>query len=300
MATVLEEINGIGKKTVQSLEDNGINSIEDLANSSIEEITECGISNSRAKDFKYKAKQNTVTLQTGIEVEEEYNNKNRIQSNIDELDKHIEGGFEESSVVSIWGDSDTGKSQLAQKMLVEGYEQTGKPSILIETEKDRFRPDRIKALSSKEDTLENIIRVKAYDIDKQYSSYGKLMEEFNEASVVVIDSLTAQIRLSPNFQGRQDLPERSNVVKEHLGKIEDLSEYLECPVLFTNQASVNPDSYGANMVQYGGKLIQYVALFHIQMKQAQGELFEANIQQHPATGNNSLLIDIGEDDITGV
>lgn len=300
MATVLEEINGIGKKTVQSLEDNGINSIEDLANSSIEEIIECGISNSRAKDFKFKAKQNTVTWQTGIEVEEEYNNKNRIKSNIEELDEYTEGGFEESSVVSIWGDSNTGKSQLAQKMLVEGYEQTGKPSILLETEKDRFRPKRIKALASKEDTLENIIRVKAYDIDQQYSAYGKIMEEFDEISVVVIDSLTAQIRLSPNFQGRQDLPERSNVVKEHLSKIEDISEYLECPVLFTNQASVNPDSYGPNLVQYGGKLIRYVALFHIQMKQAQGELFEADIQQHPATGNNSLLIDIGEEDITGV
>lgn len=300
MATELSEINGIGSKTIESLNNNGISSIEDLANASIEEITECGISNSRAKDFKFKAKQNTVTLQTGIEVEEEYENKNRIKSNIDELDEYTEGGFEESSVVSIWGDSDTGKSQLAQKMLVEGYEQTGKPSILIETEKDRFRPDRIKKLANDEETLENIIRVKAYDIDQQYSAYGKIMEEFDEVSVVVIDSLTAQIRLSPDFQGRQDLPERSNIVKEHLSKIEDISEYLECPVLFTNQASVNPDSYGANMVQYGGKLIQYVALFHIQMKQAQGELFEADIRQHPATGNNSLLIDIGEDDITGV
>jgi DNA repair protein RAD51/DNA repair protein RadA len=296
----LTDIDGIGPSTEESLNEVDINSIDDLANASIEDISSAGMSNSRAKDVKFKAKQNTVTLQTGTEVEEEYKNKNRIQSNIDELDEYIEGGFEESSVVSIWGDSDTGKSQLAQKMLIEGYEQTGKPAILIETEKDRFRPERIKKLSNKEDTLDNIIRVKAYDIDKQYSAYGKIMDEFNEASVVVIDSLTAQIRLSPDFQGRQDLPERSNTVKEHLSKIEDVSEYLECPVLFTNQASVNPDSYGANMVQYGGKLIQYVALYHLQMKQAQGELFEVNIQQHPATGNNSLLIDIGEESIQGV
>ena len=296
----IDDINGIGPATVESLNNSGINSIEELANSSVEDIANAGMSTSRAKDIKFKAKQNTVTWQTGVEVQEEYDNKNRIKSNIEKLDEYMEGGFEESSVVSIWGDSDTGKSQLAQKMLVEGYEQTGKPAILIETEKDRFRPERIKALASKEDTLENIIRVKAYDIEQQYSSYGKIMNEFEEVSVVVIDSLTAQIRLSPDFQGRQDLPERSNVVKEHLSKIEDISEYLECPVLFTNQASVNPDSYGANIVQYGGKLIQYVALYHLQMKQAQGELFEVNIQQHPSTGNNSLLIDIGENSITGV
>ena len=296
----LTELEGIGPATVDSLNEVGISSTQELANASVEDIASAGMSTSRAKDVKFRAKQNTVTYQTGIEVEEEYKNKNRIRSNIEELDDHIEGGFEESSVVSIWGDSDTGKSQLAQKMLIEGYEQTGKPAILIETEKDRFRPERIKKLSNEEDTLANIIRVKAYDIDQQYSAYGKIMNDFDEASVVVIDSLTAQIRLSPDFKGRQDLPERSNTVKEHLSKIEDLSEYLECPVLFTNQASVNPDSYGPNLVQYGGKLIRYVALFHIQMKQAQGELFEAKIQQHPATGNNSLLIDIGEEDITGV
>lgn len=296
----LDDINGIGKKTKETFQDNGIEDVEELANSSIEDIASCGVSNSRAKDIKFKAKQNTVTIQTGVEVQEEYDDKNKIKSNIEKLDDLIEGGFEENSVVSIWGDSATGKSQLAQKMLVEGYEQTGKPSILIETEKDRFRPERIKKLSNKEDTLNNIIRVKAYDLDKQYSSYGKIMDEFGEAAVVVIDSLTARIRLSPNFNGRQDLPERSNEMKRHLNQIENIAQRLKCPVLFTNQASVNPDSYGKDLVQYGGKLIQYTAQFHIQMAEAQGELFEANIQQHPSSGDNSVVIDIGEESIQGV
>jgi DNA repair protein RAD51/DNA repair protein RadA len=296
----IKDIDGIGPSTEDSLNDVGIKTIDDLANASIEEISNAGMSSSRAKDVKFKAKQSTVTMQTGVEVEEEYNNKNKIKSNIDKLDDLIEGGFEENSVVSIWGDSATGKSQLAQKMLIEGYEQTGKPAILIETEKDRFRPERIKKLATKEDTLDNIIRVKAYDIEKQYSAYGKIMEEFDEASVVVIDSLTARIRLSPDFSGRQDLPQRSNEMKKHLNQIEEMADRLKCPVLFTNQASVNPDSYGKNLVQYGGKLIQYTAQFHIQMSKAQGELFEANVQQHPSTGDNSVVIDIGKESIRGV
>jgi DNA repair protein RAD51/DNA repair protein RadA len=300
MAKDLGGIDGIGPKTEESLNDNGINTIKDLASASIEEISNCGMSSSRAKDIKYKAKQNTVTYQNGVEVQEEYNNKNKIKSNIENLDEAIEGGFEEQSVVSIWGDTATGKSQLAQKLLVEGYEQTGKPSILIETEKDRFRPDRIRKLANKEDTLENIIRVKAYDTDTQYSSYDKMMEEFEEVSVVVIDSLTARIRLSTDLKGRQDLPKRSNIIKRHLNKIEEMSEYLDCPVVFTNQASVNPDSYGKNLVQYGGKLIQYTAQFHIQMSKAKGELFEAEVQAHPSTGDTSILIDISEEDVKGV
>ena len=300
MATELGDISGVGNKTVESLNSNGINTIEDLANSSIEEITECGISNSRAKDFKYEAKQNTVTIQTGIEVQEEYDNKNKIKSNIDTLDEALEGGFEENAVISMWGESGTGKSQLAQKLLVEGYEQTGKPAIIIETERDRFRPKRIEKLASQEDTVENIHRVKAYSIDQQYSSYSKIIDYFDEASVVVVDSLTARIRLSSDFDGRGTLSQRSNELGKHLVKLEEVAERLECPVIFTNQAYKNPDSYGKNVLQYGGAKIKHTAQFFIGMSRAKGELFEAEVQQHPSSGNSSVLIDIGENDITGV
>jgi RecA/RadA recombinase len=296
----LEDISGVGSKTVESFNNNGIHTIDDLANSSIEEISQCGMSNSRAKDIKYKAKQNTITIQTGIEVQEEYDNKNKVSSNIDELDNALEGGFEEGAVISIWGESGTGKSQLAQKMLVEGYEQTDKPAVLVETEKDRFRPERIEALASDEETIENIHRVKAYSIDQQYSSYGKIIETFDEASVVVVDSLTARIRLSSEFQGRGSLSERSDELGAHLIKLEEVAERLQCPVIFTNQAYKNPDSYGKNVLQYGGAKIKHSSLFFIGMSQAKGELFEAEVQQHPSTGNTSVLIDIGEEDVTGV
>ena len=300
MATKLSEIKGIGSKTLESLKDNGINSIDKLANSSIEDITQCGISNSRAKEFKFKAKQNTVSIQTGSEVQEEYDNKNKIKSNIPKLDKPLEGGFEENAVISIWGESGTGKSQIAQKLLVEGYEQTGKPAILIETEKDRFRPKRIEKLASKEDTIDNIHRVKAYSIDQQYSAYSKIIDAFDEVSIVVVDSLTARIRLSADFQGREKLQSRSKKLGSHLIKLEEIGERLSCPVIFTNQAYKNPDSYGKNVLQYGGAKIKHTSLFALKMSKAQGELFEIEVQHHPSSGDSNLLIDIGRDDITGV
>jgi len=296
----LEDISGVGSKTVESLNNNGISSIDDLANASIEDISNAGMSTSRAKDIKYKAKQNTITIQTGVEVQEEYDNKNKIKSNVEELDEALEGGFEEGSVISIWGESGTGKSQLAQKLLVEGYEQTGKPSIIVETEVDRFRPKRIDALASKDDTVENIHRVKAYSIDQQYSSYGKVMDTFDEAAVIVVDSLTARIRLSSDFDGRGTLSERSNELGRHLLKLEEMADRLSCPVLFTNQAYKNPDSYGKNVLQYGGAKIKHTSQAHIMMSEAKGELFEAEVQNHPSTGNTSTLIDIGENSITGV
>lgn len=296
----INDLKGIGPSTEESLNDQGITSIDDLANASIEEISNAGMSTSRAKDVKYRAKQNTITIQTGEEVQDEYDSYSKIESNIEDLDEALEGGFEEEAVISIWGESGTGKSQLAQKALVEGYEQTGKPAIVIETEKNRFRPQRIKNLSTQDDTINNIHRVKAYSVDQQYGSYGKVIESFDEASVIVVDSLTAKIRLNSDFQGRGSLSERSTELGEHLNKLEEMGERLSCPVLFTNQAYKNPDSYGKNVLQYGGAKIKHTAQFYIQMSKAKGELFEAEVQHHPSTGNTTTLIDIGEDSITGV
>ena len=236
----LDDINGVGPTTKESLKDVGINTIDDLASSSIEDITEAGISENRANDFKYKAKQNTIEI------------------------------------------------------------QTGKPSILIETERDRFRPKRAESIASDEETVNNIHRVKAYTLDKQYSSYDKVMETFNEASVVVVDSLTARIRLSSTFDGRGTLSERSAELGKHLIKLEEMAERLSCPVLFTNQIYKNPDSYGKNVIEYGGSKIQHTSSFRLRMSKAKGDMFEAEVQKHPSTGDTSVIIDIGDDDITGV
>ena len=64
----LDDIDGVGPTTKESLKDVGISTIDDLASSSVEDITEAGISENRANDFKYKAKQNTIEIQTGNEV----------------------------------------------------------------------------------------------------------------------------------------------------------------------------------------------------------------------------------------
>ena len=300
MVEDISNISGVGPATLEKLEEGNITSLDDIANASVEELTSIGMSNNKAKKIIHEAKKSTVQIQTGLEVEEEFENKNKISSGIDTLDEAMEGGFTEQALISVWGESGTGKSQLCMKALVEGVEQTGKEAIYVETERDRFRPQRIKSLSTKDDTLEKINRVKAYSIDQQYNSYDKIMEAFSESSIVVVDSLTARIRLSSDFQGRGSLSERSTELGDHLVKLEEVGERLNCPVLFTNQAYKNPDSYGKNVLQYGGAKIRHTSQFFIFMDTAQGEMYSATVQNHPATGNTEAVIDIKEDDVVGV
>lgn len=300
MAQEIGDIDGVGSTTEDKIKEAGIDSIDDLAQADPEDISGSGISKSRAVDFINAAKQSAVIIQSGTEVEKEYEEYTTVSTGIPSLDDAIEGGWEEEAVISLWGESGSGKTQLAMKALVEGVKQTGKPGIYIETEKNRFRPQRIRDLSDGDDEiLSKIHRVKAYGIDMQYNSYSKVIESFDEAGIVVVDSLTARIRLSDDFSDRSSFSQRSSLLGKHLEKVEEIGESLRCPVLFTNQAYKNPDSYGKNVIQYGGSLIRHTAQFFINMESV-GDVHKANVQNHPSTGNTEVVIDIQTNDIEDV
>lgn len=306
MATDIGDIDGIGPSTIEKLEDNEIKSIDDLANADVEDITTSGISNTKAKEFIHEANKSTVTIQSTGDVEQEYKNKKTITTGIKELDNTIEGGWQEEAVVSIYGDSSTGKTQLCMQALVEGVRQTGEDAIYIETEKDRYRPERIQNLMEAYENMDydrdkdKIHRVKAYDLDRQFNAYSAVIDQFNKASMVVVDSLVAQFRLSDKFGDRSTLGKRGQLMGKHLKKIQEMATYLECPALFTNQIYEVPDSnpYGGDQKrQYGGKKVQYVAQFSIMMEESHGDLFSCNVEAHPSQGDAEVIISINKDGI---
>lgn len=310
MEKEVSEIDGIGPSTEESLEEVGITSVEELAESSIEKITESGMSASRAKKIRKRASEKTIIIQSTSDVEEEYENKKTISTGIDALDEVIEGGWQEEAVISIYGDSSTGKTQLCMLSLVEAVRQTNEDAIYIETEKDRYRPQRIESICNGyedidyETAKDKIHRVKAHGLDKQRSAYDAVANEFEEVSIVVVDSLVAQIRLSDQFQDRSDYGKRSNLVGNHLKAIEDMSKSLRCPALFTNQIYEVPDSGGpyqkTEVRQYGGLKIQYVAQYSVFMEEGHADSYLCNVEAHPSTGDSKVNIIIKEHGIEEV
>jgi len=297
----LQDIDGIGPSTKDSLEEQDINNIEELANADIEAIVNAGMSSSRAKKIKHRAKQNTITIQTGNEVEEEYSNRKTISTGLESLNEYTEGGLSDSEIVASYGPHSSGKTQLAFQLAVSAVKEDGGPVIYIETERERFQPSRIKEISNDEDDILNhIYRIKAYDLDTQYNSYQKIADTFDEVSLVIIDSLTSRFRLTNKFDSRSDLSERSNELGKHILKIEDMVDYLNCPCFVTCQIYDSPTQYESGDIMWGGSVLKHSIIYRLYMKQSTGDTHEITVESHPSTGDNSFHINITDDGISEV
>lgn len=289
-------MSGVGPATKSKLNSVGVNSIEDLTDWDSENLSdEAGVSSRKASDLIETAKQNAVIIQSGQEVVDEHEKKETYTTGMDDLDDLLGGGIREGHIVGISGEPSAGKTQMCFQMLCAAVEATGKPAVYIETERERYEPERIQSIANDPDIQDKIYRVKAYDLDTQYSSYGKIEEMFDEISLVVVDSFTSRFRLSDKFEGRGSLSERSNEFSRHLTSLEKTAEALQCPILLTLQVYGNPSQYGGANTTYGGALLQHTVGFNIHMKNAQGSLSKAQLRGHPGEGDGEVHINITDD-----
>lgn len=297
MATDLTELRGVGPSTIERLESAGVETLTELAQANQEDLEEAGVGEKKAGRIIDAAKKNSVIVQSGTDVQKEYDSKDTIPTGMSVLDESIGGGWEEGFLVALAGESGTGKTQMAFKAMVSAVEETGKPAVYIETERGRYRTERLRQLASEDDTQEKIYRVKAYDLDQQENAYGAVKDQFEDLSMVVIDSFTARFRLSSDFEGRGQLSQRSTVMGRHLTKLEEVAEKLQVPILITAQVYSNPGGYGASEYVYGGSLFQHTVSFFIYMSQGQGDLVTAEIRNHPGQEDKELAVQIMDEDL---
>lgn len=297
MATQLKDLDGVGPKTVEALEDNGIESLDELATCDIEKITNAGMSASRAKELQHKASKSTIIISSASEVKEENKDKRTISSGLSKLNKYTEGGLSDGEIVAAYGSDGSGKTQLAFQLAVSAVKNDGGPVIWIETERSRFQPKRIEQIAGGDDVLDDIYRIKAYDLDSQYNAYSKVKESFDEVSMLIVDSLTARFRLTDKFDGRSNLSARSTELGKHINSLEDTVDKLHCPCLVTAQIYDAPTQYSSGDLMWGGSLLKHSVIYKLYMKDGQGETHEIKVEQHPSTGDNTFNININENGI---
>ncbi|UBF23087.1 DNA repair and recombination protein RadA [Haloarcula virus HCTV-16] len=295
----LTDLKGVGQVTYNDkLKPAGFETIEDVARASVDELMdEAGLSEGKADKVFTRANREAVVLQSGVDVQDEYDKKEYVSTGMDKLDDLLGGGWEEEFLVTLSGESGSGKTQVAFHSMVRAVEQVDAPAVYIETEPNRYRPDRLRSLAETDDTQQDIYRIKAYDLDKQKLAYDKVREHFDEVSLVVVDSFTARFRLSEQFEGRGSLSQRSTEMSDHLRRLERLSEDLGAPILLTAQVYGNPSGFGAGDAVYGGSLMQHTVSCFVNMKSSSGNLKEAQLRGHPGQADEEVYINIGQNQL---
>lgn len=306
--TELREIDGIGNTNEEKLLGAGIKSITQLARQSPDDLQAIGIGEKRSKAICQQAQKLGVNVSTLGEVAEEQDNLDYISTGIAQLNDAMGGGLEPGFITGVSGEHKAGKTQLIFHLLVSAVEQTGKPAIYIETEPNRFQSQRIREIAAyNEDVYDKIYRIRAYSEDEdvdalklQRNSYKAVKDEFNEVSLVAVDSFVANFRLSGRYEGRQDLKERGNEIARHLRSIQSIATSKDCPVLMTLQVMGNPEQYASKIKTWGGSLMHHTITCFIHMKQSKGELREIQLRGHPGKPDKEITVKITSDGIEAV
>lgn len=296
----LNSIRGIGAKTAQSLKAAGIESGEDLAAADPDAVQEAGLSETQAEKLIQRAGEKTITIQSTSDRQAEYDSRDVISTGIDALDEMLGGGFEEEVIAAAYGRSGSGKTQLGLYALVTAVQQTGDPAVYIETERDRFRPSRLRDFCDDEEVLDKIHVIRAYDLEDQYNAYGKVAEAFDTLSLLVVDSFTARFRLTAEFEGRENLGARAKHFRKHLNRLEELGKEMSCPIYLSCQVSSNPDQYGRPETIYGSTVFVHMATYFLYLSPDAGDLRSIALENHPARADHEIQINITGDGIVGI
>jgi RecA/RadA recombinase len=290
----LTDIKGLGAATEQTLQNNGVETLEDLAQA---EPSELPISDKKARKFKNRAGQMTVIIDSGEEVAEEYESHGYVSTGVDLLDEALGGGWEESNLAALYGPSGNGKTQLVFTSMLEASKK-GRV-VYVETERKNYRPERLRQLSDGEANQSRIDRVKAFhSLDEQYNAYGAIVEQYDpdELQLVVVDSFTSQLRSTEEFNGRSNLGERANAIKSHLKEISRLLDEMNIPVIITGQVYESPEAYKKPKM-WGSSQLEHEIGYFVRMDNAEGNLKQATVENHPAKPKKSVLLNIAKEGI---
>lgn len=292
----LTQIPGVGNATQEKLKRDGYEELADFKGEDPGEIADglAGVSSSAIENVVKRANEKAITIQSGDEVKQSWQDKTKISTGMPELDRALGGGYEEGMVVGIGGEASSGKTQLAFQSLVAAVEETGQKAVYLETERGRYRGDRIEEISNT-GIQSKIYKVSGYGLSEQERAYSVIDKNFSELSMLVVDSFTARFRLGDDFQDRSDLNERGNTMGRHLEKLESLAQRFQIPVLLTCQIYEDPSGYGNTQKIWGGSKMHHILNYVLKLKNKGGALRELELTNHPNSADQEWQAQINGD-----
>lgn len=183
------------------------------------------------------------------------------------------GGISAGKLVEVYGEYGSGKTQIAKTLAAEASQ---KGTVVYIDAEYTFSSDRMEQILKArnldvEKFWKNIILFQPKDWMYQLAAIQQIPSPIDLDSsgreplkLIILDSLLALIDVSEDFEGRQNLPVRSRVIRtQMLGKLRQLAREHNCAVFFTNQIQDVPDTK-PNMPMYlkqkgkGGPTVSHV------------------------------------------
>jgi DNA repair protein RadA len=308
----LEVLPGVGPATADKLLDNGYDTYQSIAVASPSELSnEADIGESTASGVIRAAREKADIggFESGVEILRRREKIGKLSWGVPEVDDLLGGGAETQSILEVYGEFGSGKSQITHQLAVNvqlpaEHGGLSQAAIFIDSE-DTFRPSRIsemvyglpdeakEAMLDEHDIEGNIDDETAMDalneamlghihVAKAFNSNHQILlaekaqdiaSELSEGEwpvgVLLIDSLTAHFRAE--YVGRGNLAVRQQKLNKHLHDIDRVGQLSNAVVVVTNQVASNPDSYfGDPTKPIGGNILGHKSTFRLYLRKSKG------------------------------
>ena len=280
---MIDKLPGVGPATAEKLKDAGYVDIMSIAVASPSELAEAAeIGEAVASKIIISArKQSDIGgFETGNALLEKRSRVGHLSTGSKILDELMGGGFETQSIIELFGEFGSGKTQIAHQLCVivqlpkekggmEGH------AFYIDTE-NTFRPERIIQMAEaydldSDEVLGKIHVARAYNSNHQMLLVEKVKELSKDvpAKLLVVDSLTAHFRAE--YIGRGALADRQQKLNRHMHDLLRWSDLNNGVVCVTNQVAAKPDAFFGDPTRpIGGHIVGHTATFRIYLRKSKG------------------------------
>ncbi|MFB3765324.1 MAG: DNA repair and recombination protein RadA [Methanotrichaceae archaeon] len=321
MAILLEDLPGVGSATAEKLREAGFNSIETIAVASPGELTAFDIGEATALKIIAAAREaaDIGGFETGDQILERRKHVGKVTTSSKGFDELLGGGMETQSIVELYGEFGSGKTQVAHQLAINVQlpEEMGGlngSAIIIDTE-NTFRPERIaqmvKGLPQREgytwdfpEFLKNINVARAFNSNHQIllAAEGamelaeKLKDGEKPVRLLIVDSVTAHFRAE--YVGRGTLADRQQKLNKHLHDLMRFADINNAVILVTNQVMAKPDTFfGDPTKPVGGHVLGHTATFRLYLRKSKGEKRIARLVDSPNLPDGEAVFNVTTDGI---
>lgn len=319
---LLEDLPGVGPATAEKLREAGFNSIEAIAVASPGELVSAAeVGESTAAKIIAGAREaaDIGGFETGDQILERRKHVGKVTTGAKSFNDLLGGGMETQSIVELYGEFGSGKTQVAHQLAVNiqlPREMGGLngSAIIIDTE-NTFRPERVEQMVrglppspdgsawDPAEFLKNISVARAYNSNHQIllaESAMDLAEKVKDSDrpvrLLIVDSVTAHFRAE--YVGRGTLADRQQKLNKHLHDLMRFADLNNALILITNQVMAKPDTFfGDPTKPVGGHVLGHTATFRLYLRKSKGEKRIARLVDSPNLPDGEAVFTVTTDGV---